>query len=68
MTEHIDLTWPDGDGHPMRIIDSNPVSYEREETIMENGKKVIKTTKVEYTACSARPATEAEIRKWRAQK
>ena len=67
MTEHIDLTWPDGDGHPMRIISSDPVSYEREETIMENGKKVIKTTKVEYTACRARPATEAEVRKWRDQ-
>ena len=67
MTEHIDLTWTDGDSHPMRIISSNPVSYEREETIMENGKKVIKTTKVEYTACSARPATPPEVRKWRNQ-
>lgn len=67
MTDRIDLTWPAGDGHAMRIIDSNPVSYEREETIMENGKKVIKTTKVEYTACSARPATDAEVRKWRNQ-
>jgi hypothetical protein len=67
MTEHIDLTWTDADGHPMRIVDSNPVSYEREETVMENGKKVIKTTKVEYTACSVRPATPSEVRKWRDQ-
>lgn len=67
MTEHIDLTWPDGDGHPMRIIDCGPVSHEIEETVVENGKKVIKTTKVEYTACSARPATPSEVRKWRDQ-
>ena len=67
MSEHIELNWPDGDGKPYRIIDSNPVSYEREETIMENGKAVIKTTKVEYTACSARPATPPEVRKWRNQ-
>ena len=67
MTDRIDLTWPGDNGHPMRIIDSNPVSYKRKEIIMENGKKVIKTTKVEYTACSARPATAQEIRKWRDQ-
>ena len=67
MSEKIDLTWPDGDGHPMRIVDSNPVSYETKQTIIENGKKVIKTARVEYTACSARPATEDEVRKWRDQ-
>ena len=67
MPARIELTWPDGDGHPMRIIDSNPVAYEREETIVENGKKVIKTTQIQYTACSARPATAAEVRKWRDQ-
>ena len=65
MTEHIDLTWPDGDGHPMRIVSADPVCYEREETVLENGKKVIKTTQVQFTVCSARPATEAEVRKWR---
>ena len=27
MTEHIDLTWPDGDGHPMRIVKAELVRY-----------------------------------------
>jgi hypothetical protein len=68
MTERIDLTWPDGDGHPMRIVSSDPVSYQRTETVIEAGKKVVKTTRVEYTACTVRPATEAEVRKWRKQR
>ena len=67
MTEHIELTWPDGEFKPYRIIDSNPVSYALEETVVENGKKMIKTTRVEYTCCSARPATPSEVRKWRKQ-
>ena len=66
MSEKITLTWPDGE-HPMRIIDCNPVHYLKDVTVMENGKKVVKTTAIEYTACSVRPATPPEVRKWRNQ-
>lgn len=67
MADQIVLTWPDADDKPMRIVSSNPVSYEIQKQVIENGKKVIKTTKVEYTACSARPATKAEVDAWKNQ-
>lgn len=67
MPEHIELTWPDGDGHPMRIVDQELVSYTEEHPMIVEGKKVIERTKTEFTVASARPATAAEVRKWRQQ-
>ena len=67
MTDRIDLTWPDGDGHPMRVLDPEPIRYAVDTTVIENGKKVVKTTLAEFTVATVRPATEAEVRKWRDQ-
>ena len=62
MSEKIDLTWPDGDVHPMRIVSTEVVSYPIECQVKKNGKKVIERTRLEYSVASARPATEAEVR------
>jgi len=67
MTERIDLTWPDGDGHPMRIVDSQRVRYGKDEDVIRNGKKAVERTITEFTVLSARPATEDEVRQWRDQ-
>lgn len=65
--DRIDLTWPDGDGHPMRIVEHELVSYTEELPMIVNGKKVIERTKTEFTVASARPATEAEVQAWHEQ-
>ena len=59
MTKHIDLTWPDGNGHPMRIVNPELVRYGRDQEIIKNGKAVIERTVTEFTVATARPATEA---------
>lgn len=63
----IELTWPDGEGHPMRIVSTELVSYPIETPVTKNGKKVIERTRLEFTVASARPATEAEVQAWREQ-
>lgn len=67
MSEKIELTWPDGDGRPMRIINPELVSYPRETTVTRGGKKVIERTITEFTVASVRPATAAEVKRWRGQ-
>ncbi|MDE2021134.1 MAG: hypothetical protein KGJ13_12430 [Patescibacteria group bacterium] len=59
------LTW--ADGHPGRIINPEIVSYLREQVVKRNGMEVTALARVEFTICSSRPATEAEIKAWRAQ-
>lgn len=68
MTDRIDLTWPEGNGHPMRIVDQSMVVYGRDEEVIEAGHKVIKRSRVEFTVAKARPATETEVQKWKSQK
>ena len=67
MTKPIDITWIDGNGHPMRIISTELVRYGRDQEIIDNGKKVVERTVTEFTVATARPATEAEVQAWREQ-
>lgn len=68
MTDRIDLTWLDGNGHPMRTIKSELVRYPgADREVIKNGKKVIERTVTEFTVVTVRSATEAEVRKWREQ-
>ena len=67
MRDRIVLTWPDGNGHPMRIVDTEIVRYVKYNQVTKNGTKVNERTVTEFTVASARPATEAEVQASREQ-
>jgi hypothetical protein len=67
LSEKINLTWPESDDRPWRILNSERVCYPIEHEVLKNGKKVIEQTRVEFMVATARPATEAELQQWKDQ-
>jgi hypothetical protein len=63
MTTPLDITF--ATGAPRVILDPQLVEYRTEERVRRNGKTVVDVTRSSFTVCSSRPATEAEIEKWR---
>jgi hypothetical protein len=62
VSDRIDLTWPDGNGHPFRIVNPELVTYHAD--VLDAAGKVIGREPWSFTIATVRPASAAEVDVW----
>lgn len=66
MSERVDLTWPEGNGHPFRVLDAELLTYF--DPVLDADGKQIGSKPWSFTIASARPASAAEVEQRRDQR
>jgi hypothetical protein len=62
VNDRIDLTWPDGPGHPFRIVNPELVTYHAD--VLDAQGKMIGCKPWSFTVATVRPASAAEVEQW----
>ncbi len=66
MTDRLEITW--ATGAACVLVDSVLVRYPRSRQVKKGGRMVTRDLPtLEYTVAGVRPATDAEVKRWRAQ-